>query len=193
MTDQDQSPQKFQMSNFAKEAQKYLNSESFPPVHLWHPEFCGDIDMRINRDGSWDYMGSPISRIEMVKLFSRIIRLDSDGKYYMVTPVEKVGITVVDAPFIAAEMEIEGKGEGQVITFRSNLDEYVKVGKDNPIIVEFDEVSGEPSPYVIMRKNLKALISRPVYYQMAELVVEHEGKYGIWSDHHFYPLGDLSE
>jgi hypothetical protein len=173
----------FRPELFALAAQKAKGDKKLPPVHLWNPEFCGDIDMRINRDGSWDYMGTPISRKRMVKLFSTILRRDDD-QYYLVTPVEKVGIKVVDAPFIVVEIEVEEKQ----ILFRTNLDDYVKVGKENPIRVNINDKTGEPTPYVLVRDRLEALISRSVYYQLADLAVEKDGQYGVWSGGEFFPL-----
>lgn len=173
----------FRPELFALEAEKTSSGKKLPPVHLWNPEFCGDIDMRIRRDGSWDYMGTPINRKRMVKLFSTILRRD-DNDYFLVTPVEKVGIRVDDAPFTVVEMEYQQDN----IIFRTNVDDLIKVGKDHPIHVVIDEKTGEPSPYVRVRDRLDALISRNVYYQLAELAVEHEGAYGVWSGDEFFPL-----
>ncbi|MBT5186579.1 MAG: DUF1285 domain-containing protein [Kordiimonadaceae bacterium] len=173
----------FRPELFAIAAEKAKGDKKLPPVHLWNPDFCGDIDMCINRDGSWDYMGTPISRQRMVKLFSTILRQDKD-QYYLVTPVEKVGIKVVDAPFVAVEMEVEDKQ----ILFRTNLDDYVNVGKENPIRVSINNQTGEPSPYVLVRDRLEALISRNVYYQLVDIAVENNGEYGVWSGGEFFPL-----
>lgn len=176
----------FRPELFALAAKKAPGGKKMPPVHLWNPEFCGDIDMAINRDGSWDYMGSPISRLRMVKLFSTVLRHDEDGKYYLVTPVEKVGIRVEDAPFVAVEMEYDG----EYIMFRTNVDDYVKADQDHPIRVEFDENTGEPSPYVRVRGRLDAKISRSVYYQLADMAKESGGRYGVWSGNIFFPLSE---
>ena len=154
-----------------------------PPVHLWDPEFCGDIDMRIRRDGSWNYMGTPINRKRMVRLFSTILRCD-DEKYYLVTPTEKVGIRVDDAPFVAVEMGVE---EGYIL-FKTNLGDYVRADMDHQIRIVINSETSEPSPYVRVRDNLDALLSRSVYYQLADMVVEHEGIYGVWSGNMFFPL-----
>ncbi len=156
---------------------------NLPPVHLWDPEFCGDIDMRIKRDGSWDYMGTPINRVRMVRLFSTILRCD-DGKYYLVTPTEKVGIKVDDAPFVAVEMGVE---DGYIL-FKTNLGDYLSANIDHPIRIVIDSETGEPSPYVRVRDNLDALLSRSVYYQLADLAVEHKGIYGVWSGNVFFAL-----
>ncbi|MEX1147642.1 MAG: DUF1285 domain-containing protein [Sphingomonadales bacterium] len=160
-----------------------------PPIHKWNPEFCGDIDMRIARDGSWHYMGTPIGRKRMVKLFSTILRHDSDGGFYLVTPVEKVGITVDDAPFVAVEMEVSGSGGDQVIAFRTNVDDHVRVDGDCPLRVEEDSETGEPAPYVLVRDRLEALIARSVFYDLVELAEERDDVLGVWSGGEFFPLG----
>lgn len=181
--DMDNKAAGFRPDLFAKEAENAHSGKGLPPVHLWNPEFCGDIDMRIRRDGSWDYMGTPITRLRMVKLFSTILRRDDDD-YFLVTPVEKVGIKVDDAPFVAVEMDVKG----DQIVFRTNLDDYVKVDDDHPIRVSINAETGEPSPYILVRDNLEALISRSVYYQLAEHVTEQDGKLGILCNGSFYPL-----
>ncbi len=177
----------FRPDIFAHEAQKASGKKGLPPVHLWNPEFCGDIDMHIKRDGSWDYMGSSISRPAMVKLFSTILRYDEDGKYYLVTPVEKVGIRVDDAPFVAVEMRVEGAGKAQILHFRTNVDDVVMLDEAHPLRLEFSG-KGEPSPYILVRDRLEALISRPVYYELANMVEMQDGHYGIWSSGTFFPL-----
>ena len=148
-------------------------SKGMPPVHLWNPDFCGDIDMRIARDGSWFYMGTPIGRPAMVRLFSTIIRRDGDD-YFLVTPVEKVGITVDDAPFVAVSLRVSGQGEAQVLTFVTNVGDEVEAGAEHPLRVELDAQTQEPSPYVHIRANLEALIHRNVFYQLVELAQARE-------------------
>lgn len=177
----------FRPDLFALEAKKASGGKGLPPVHLWNPEFCGDIDMHIKRDGSWDYMGSSISRPAMVRLFSTILRHDDDGKYYLVTPVEKVGIRVDDAPFVAVELRVEGEGQAQILHFRTNVDDVLVMDKDHPLRLEFSS-SGEPSPYILVRDRLEALITRSVYYELAEMVVELDGQYGVWSSGIFFAL-----
>ncbi|WP_372821224.1 DUF1285 domain-containing protein [Pseudomonas parafulva] len=166
--------------------------KGLPPVHLWNPDFCGDIDMRIARDGTWYYLGTPIGRKPMVRLFSTIIRRDGDD-YFLVTPVEKVGIRVDDAPFVAVSLEVEGSGEQQVLRFTSNVEDQVEAGPDHPIRVETDPTTHEPSPYLLMRSNLEALIHRNVFYQLVELavlrVIDGEEWLGVWSGGVFYPIG----
>ncbi|RMF11256.1 MAG: DUF1285 domain-containing protein [Alphaproteobacteria bacterium] len=164
-----------------------------PPVHQWNPEFCGDIDMRIARDGTWYYMGTPIGRKRMVKLFASILRHDEDGKYYLVTPVEKIGITVDDAPFVAVEMEVSGDGRDRTIAFRTNVDDHVILDQDHPLRVETDAQTQEPSPYVRVRDRLDALIARSVFYDLVELAEERDGVLGVWSRGAFFPLGSAGD
>ncbi|MBL4907016.1 MAG: DUF1285 domain-containing protein [Sneathiella sp.] len=176
---------------------KQIKDKKHPPVHLWNPEFCGDLDMRIARDGTWYYLGSPIGRKPLVSLFSSVIRLDDDDKYYLVTPVEKIGIVVDDAPFVAVEMFRKGSGKNQIISFRTHVDDFVIVNKEHPIRMDFDKNTGEPSPYVTVRANLEALIARSVFYDMVEMAeeVELDGvKYfGIWSSGQFFDFGSVDE
>jgi uncharacterized protein len=166
--------------------------KGLPPVHLWNPTFCGDIDMRIARDGTWFYMGTPIGRQAMVKLFSTIIRRDGD-KYVLVTPVEMVGIQVDDAPFVAVSLQAEGEGEAQLLRFTSNVEDEILAGAEHPIRVELDQQTGEPAPYLHVRSNLEALIHRNVFYQLVELAVPREidGQrwLGVWSGGEFFPIG----
>ncbi|HEU0222825.1 MAG TPA: DUF1285 domain-containing protein, partial [Paracoccaceae bacterium] len=122
-----------------------------PPVHLWNPPYCGDLDIRIARDGLWYYLGTPIGRMPLVKLFASILRRDEDGRYYLVTPVEKVGIRVDDAPFVAVDFRRENPGPGQTIAFLTNVEDEATAGPEHPIRVIRDPVTGEPSPYVHVR------------------------------------------
>ncbi|MGE8113020.1 DUF1285 domain-containing protein [Pseudomonas sp. NPDC086566] len=166
--------------------------KGLPPVHLWNPDFCGDIDMRIARDGTWYYLGTPIGRKPMVRLFSTIIRRDGDD-YFLITPVEKVGIRVDDAPFVAVSLEVLGSGEAQVLRFTSNVEDQAEAGPQHPLRVEIDPDTQEPSPYVLMRSNLEALIHRNVFYQLVDLavprVIDGEEWLGVWSHGVFYPIG----
>ena len=158
-----------------------------PPVHLWNPDFCGDLDMRIARDGTWFYLGTPIGRPELVRLFSTILKKE-DGKYYLVTPVEKVGITVDDAPFVAVDFERSGEGRDQVLTFTTNVGDVTVAGPDHPIRVERDAATGEPSPYVHVRAALEALIDRKSFYRLVEIGAHHDGWFGLWSGGVFFPI-----
>ncbi|MEY4697654.1 MAG: hypothetical protein RIT14_2082 [Pseudomonadota bacterium] len=162
-----------------------------PPVHLWNPPFCGDIDMRIARDGTWFHEGTPIGRIGLVKLFSSILKLEG-GKYFLVTPVEKVGIVVEDAPFVAVDFEVTGEGPAQEIRLVTHVGDEVVAGPAHPIRVERDPVTGEPSPYVMIRAGLEALIDRKSFYRLVELgtEAEHDGQgwFGLWSSGMFFPM-----
>jgi len=145
--------------------------KGIPPVEKWNPPFCGDIDMHILRNGKWTYMGSEIKRPAMIKLFSNIIRLDDDGHYYLVTPVEKVRIKVDDVPFVAVSMN-KIKVEGvNCLSFTTNVQDEVTLSKENPIEIVISD-NDEPSPYITIRKNLKALISRSVYYDLINMAEE---------------------
>lgn len=167
-------------------------SKGLPPVHLWNPAFCGDIDMHIARDGTWFYQGTPIGRKPMVRLFSTILRRDGDD-YLLVTPVEKVGIKVDDAPFVAVRLDVQGEGERQVLRFITNVEDEVEAGPEHPLRVVIDPRTQEPSPYVHVRANLEALINRNVFYQLVELAVSRtvDGQrwLGVWSHGEFFPIG----
>ena len=139
-----------------------------PPVHKWNPPFCGDLDMRIARDGTWFYLGTPIGRPGLVKLFSSILKKEG-AQYFLVTPAEKVGITVDDAPFVATDFEVEGEGEGQILTFTTHVGDMAVAGPEHPIRVDRDPETGEPSPYILIRAELEALIDRKSFYRLVEL------------------------
>ncbi|WP_339633499.1 DUF1285 domain-containing protein [uncultured Sneathiella sp.] len=176
---------------------KQIDGQKHPPVHLWNPDFCGDLDMRIARDGTWFYLGSPIGRKPLVKLFSGVIRLDDDDKYYLVTPVEKIGITVDDVPFVAVEMFVEGEGRDRIISFRTNVDDFVIMDEDHPFRLEIDPETKEPSPYVRVRTNLDALINRPVFYDLVNLageeMIDGKARFGFWSSGQFFELGLVND
>ncbi|GAA6199809.1 DUF1285 domain-containing protein [Aquicoccus sp. SU-CL01552] len=169
------------------DAVRASKTRGLPPVHLWNPPFCGDLDIRIARDGSWYYLGSPIGRPALVKLFSSILKKE-DGKYFLVTPVEKVGITVDDAPFVAVDVEAEGDGRDQVLRFTSHVGDEATAGPEHPIRVERDPESGEPAPYVLIRANLEALIDRKSFYRLVDLGAHHDGWFGVWSSGTFFPV-----
>ncbi|MFN0113751.1 MAG: DUF1285 domain-containing protein [Paracoccaceae bacterium] len=162
-----------------------------PPVHLWNPPFCGDIDMEIRRNGTWFYLGTPIGRAPLVRLFSSVLWREGDA-YFLVTPAEKVGIRVEDAPFVAVDVTAEGEGEAQRLSFTTNVDEVVEAGPDHPIWVVRDPATGEPAPYVLVRRNLEALIDRKTFYRMVDLgsVAPHEGAdwFGVRSGGAFFPV-----
>ena len=140
--------------------------KGLPPVERWNPAFCGDLDMEIRADGTWFYLGTPIGRMPLVQLFSTVLRKDADGRTYLVTPVEKVGIRVVDAPFVAVEMNASGKGDGQVITFRTNVGDVVEAGPEHPLRFVDEAETGGLKPYVLVRGRLEALVARPVMYEL---------------------------
>jgi len=172
-------------------------SKGLPPVHLWNPPFCGDLDMRIAGDGTWFYLNSPIGRKPLVRLFSTVLRLDEDGKYYLVTPVEKIGITVDDAPFLAVQMSVEGFGAEQIIRFTTNVGDEFPVDKDHPLRFETEEVNHGLKPYALVRGRLEALINRAVLYDLVALGGEHkvggELHFGVWSSGLFYPMAKAGE
>ena len=169
------------------------NSEGgLPPVHLWNPPLLGDLDMRIARGGDWFYQNSAITRPQLVKLFSSILRYDEDGCYYLVTPVEKWRIEVEDAPFVAVLVDVKGTGDQQVLRFTTNIHNSVDADSNNKIRIEFDSVTKEPKPYIHVRSGLEALISRNVFYDlvgMAEAsLVNGKKVFGVWSAGEFFPL-----
>jgi hypothetical protein len=140
-----------------------------PPVEKWNPPFCGDIDMEIRADGTWFYMGTPIGRQPLVRLFSTVLRKDEDGRTYLVTPVEKVGIRIADAPFVAVEMVGSGTGEEQVLTFRTNVGDVVEAGPDHPLRFEIAGENHQLKPYLHVRGRLEALVSRALMYDLVAL------------------------
>ena len=155
---------------------------------------CGDFDIRIARDGTWFYQGSPIGRKALVKLFASVLRCEADGEYWLVTPVERGRVIVDDAPFTAVELDASGGGSAQVLRFRTNVDDWVEADRDHPIRVSQAPESGGPSPYILVRDRLEALIVRAVYYDLVELGVEDgiagDAAYGVWSGGVFFPLGE---
>jgi len=164
-------------------------SDRPPPVESWTPPYCGDIGMAIGADGTWFYQGSPIGRKPLVKLFSRVLRRDLDGRHFLVTPVEKVDIAVADAPFLAVEMEVAGTGAAQDLIFRTNVDDVVRGGADHLLRFVVEDGSGGLKPYLHVRGRLEALITRAIYYDLVELAVENDaGKLGVWSGGAFFPL-----
>lgn len=143
--------------------------------------------MRIARDGTWFYLGTPIGRFELVKLFSSILKME-DGKYFLVTPVEKVGITVDDAPFVAVDFTATGDGKAQVLRFETHVGDFTEAGADNPIRVVRDPETGEPSPYVHVRAGLEALIDRKSFYRLVDIGAHHDDWFGLWSGGEFFPI-----
>ncbi len=171
--------------------------KGLPPVDQWHPDFCGDIPMEIKADGTWFYMGTPIGRKALVQLFSTVLRKDEDGKTYLVTPVELVGITVEDAHFIAVEMNAHEEGGEQVITMRTNMDDIVEVGPDNPMRFVIVEENNGVKPYVLVRGRLEALLARPVMYELIahgeEIEVDGKLMFAIRSKGAIFPIMPADE
>jgi len=176
---------------------KRTTGSGLPPVDKWNPPFCGDIDMRIAADGNWYYMNSPIGRKPLVQLFSTVLRRDADGKYYLVTPVEKCGIRVDDAPFLAVHMSIVGMGREQTIAFRTNVEDEVTVDAEHPLRFEIERGTDGLKPYVRVRGRLEALVNRPIFYDLvaAGTVERDEGEawYGVWSAGRFWRMSRASE
>ena len=170
-----------------------------PPVHLWNPPFCGDLDMRIATDGTWFYLKTPIGRPALVKLFASVLKREGD-KYFLVTPVEKVGIQVDDAPFLAVEMKVEGGPQGRILHFRTNVDDWVVCDKDHALRFEPEPATGGLKPYLHVRRDLWAKVSRPLFYDLVELGEERDvdGRrmFGIMSSGEFFvmaPADSLKE
>ncbi|MBL4719588.1 MAG: DUF1285 domain-containing protein [Alphaproteobacteria bacterium] len=153
------------------------------------------FDIRIARDGAWYFQGTPINRMKLVKLFSTVLKRDEDGEFWLQTPVERGRIIVDDAPFTAVEVNVTGVGRAQQITFRTNLDDTVTLDDDHPLRVVIDSKTREPSPYILVRDNLDALILRPAFYELVELAEETkiDGALaiGVWSNNVFFPLGAI--
>lgn len=165
-----------------------------PPVHLWNPPLSGEIDIRIKRDGSWQYLGTPITREPLARLFGSILRKEDDGRHYLVTPVEKYAITVEDAPFIGVDVDAVGEGREQILEIETNHGDRAPISADHPLRLDFDPDSGEPAPYVLVRGALEARLDRKSFFRLADLVVEEsrpEGRrWGVWSCGSFFPLAE---
>jgi len=174
-----------------------FEGQSAPPIHLWHPEHICDIDMKIDRNGNWYHEGTQIKRASLARLFSSVMRLEDDGDYFLVTPVEKCRIQVEDVPFQAILMRVEGSGNSQQLVFTSNMAEEAIAGANHPLsfIEETDSKNGSSFiPYIEIRDGLKARVSRNVYYQLMELLAAGEGDnkgwLGVWSDGCFFGLSE---
>ncbi len=181
--------------DIVKAALEYGSGQGFPPVEKWNPPNCGDIGMAIKRDGVWFYQGSPIGRQKMVKLFSRILRRDADGSYFMVTPVEKVPVDVEDAPFLAIEMERRGLGAAQELYFRTNVEDSVLAGSDHPLRFIIHKTTKEPAPYILIRGRLEAKITRAVFYDLVEAGITQKidgtETFGVWSNGTFFAIDEI--
>jgi Uncharacterized protein conserved in bacteria len=177
--------------------QKAGGKPGLPPVEKWDPPFCGDLDMEIRTDGTWFYMGTPIGRQPLVRLFSTVLRKDDDGKTYLVTPVEKVGIRVQDAPFLAVEMNVSERDGGPVLTFRTNVGDVVEAGPDHPLRFVTEGGNRELKPYLLVRGRLEALVSRPVMYDLVErgetVDVEGVAMFAVRSAGKIFPVMPAAE
>ena len=169
------------------------HTRKLPPIDKWNPPDCGDINMRIAVDGTWFYLGTPIGRPALVRLFSTILRREADGRYVLVTPVEKVGLKVDDAPFVAVRVDAEGRGREQRLHFMTNVGDAVVAGPEHLLRVEFRGAAREPRPYLHVRGKLEALVSRAVFYELVGMAEERETRdgreLGVWSDGVFFSLG----
>lgn len=164
-----------------------------PPVHLWNPPFCGDLDMRIARDGTWFYMGTPIGRMPLVKLFSSVLRCDDEDTYFLVTPVEKVGLKVDDVPFVGVELDKITQEDGSdALVLRTNVDDSVVISQDHPLRFHIDTETGGLEPYCLIRGRLEARLARPLLYQLADLgeecSIKGEDWFGVTSCGEFFPM-----
>jgi hypothetical protein len=166
-----------------------------PPVHLWNPPFCGDLDMRIASNGTWFYQKTPIGRLGLLKLFASVIKREGD-KYFLVTPVEKVGITVDDAPFLAVELKVEENAPGSILNFRTNVDDWVAAGPEHALRFEPEPGTGGLKPYLHVRHNLWAKVTRALFYDLVERGEEREigGKamFGVASAGAFFVMAEAS-
>jgi uncharacterized protein len=162
-----------------------------PPVHLWNPPFCGDLDMRIATDGTWYYLKTPIGRPALVKLFASVLKREGE-QYFLVTPVEKVGITVDDAPFMAVELNIEQGEGGRVLHFRTNVDDWVACGPGHALRFEPEPNTGGLKPYLHVRRELWAKVSRALFYDLVDMGEERDldgaAMFGIVSGGEFFPM-----
>jgi uncharacterized protein len=166
-----------------------------PPVHLWNPPFCGDLDMQIASDGTWFYMGTPIGRPALVRLFSTILKRE-DGKHFLVTPVEKVGIRVDDAPFLAVEMRIESDPRGRLLRFRTNVDDWVACEPGHGLRFE-RAADGGLTPYLHVRADLWAKVTRALYYDLVDMgeerMIDGEDMFGVESGGEFFAMADAEQ
>ncbi len=169
--------------------------KGLPPVHLWNPPFCGDLDMRIAGDGTWYYMGTPIGRPALVRLFSTILKREGDN-YFLVTPVEKVGIRVDDAPFLAVEMVQHHDDQGRRLRFRTNVDDWVECDSAHPLRFEAS-AEGGLTPYLLVRADLWAKVTRALYYDLVDMgeerIVDGHQMFGVASGAAFFAMADAEQ
>lgn len=148
-------------------------AKGLPPVERWNPPFCGDLDMRIAADGTWYYLKTPIGRPALVKLFASVLKREDD-KYFLVTPVEKCGIQIEDAPFLAVEMNVEQRASGRVLHFRTNVDDWVACGPEHALRFEPETGTGGLKPYLHVRRDLWAKVTRTLFFDLVELGEERD-------------------
>ena len=179
------------LDGIADHARQQGSTKGPPPVHLWNPPFCGDLDMRIATDGTWFYLKTPIGRPALVKLFASVLKREDD-KYFLVTPVEKCGIQVDDAPFLAVEMRAENGPDGRILNFRTNVDDWVACGREHTLRFEPEPDTGGLKPYLHVRRDLWAKVSRPLFYDLVELGeerdVDGERMFGVASGGEFFAM-----
>ena len=184
------------LDGIASHARKEGGKKGPPPVHLWNPPFCGDLDMRIATDGTWYYLNTPIGRPALVKLFASVLKREGD-KYFLVTPVEKCGIVVDDAPFLAVEMRVEGSGAARVLHFRTNVDDWVACGAGHTLRFEPEPGTGGLKPYLHVRRELWAKVTRALFYDLVELGEEREiaGElmFGVQSGGEFFAMAPADQ
>ena len=189
---QDATPSAASLDGIARAAQRIKGP---PPVHLWNPPFCGDIDMKIAADGTWFYQKTPIGRPALVKLFASVLKREGDS-YFLVTPVEKVGIVVEDAPFLAVEMTVTNAEGGRVLRFRTNVDDWVDAGPGHALRFDEDAANGGLKPMLLVRSDLWAKVTRALFYDLVELGEERDvgGKamFGVVSAGEFFPMAEAS-
>jgi len=177
------------------DAVKTASAKGPPPVHLWDPAYCGEIDMRIAADGTWFYLGTPIGRPALVKLFASILKREGE-RYFLVTPVEKCGIVVDDAPFMAIELQVDDREAGRQLCFRTNVDDWVACGARHPLRFEPETATGGLKPYVHIRRNLWAKVTRAVFYDLVDLGEAREIAgtlmFGVASAGQFYAMAPAS-
>jgi hypothetical protein len=176
-----------------RSVQQHSSAKGLPPLHRWHPELSGDMDLVITRDGQWLYQGAPIAREATVKLFSTILRREDDGHHYLVTPVEKWRIQVEDAPLLAHSLARKGEGAGQVLSLTTNVGEVLEIGPEHPLAVSQYPNSDEPRPVVYVRHGIEARLVTAAFYELADLVEEQhdngETQYGVLSHGKFWKIG----
>ncbi len=187
-------PQDNHLNKLLKQLEESSSEKKLPPVEQWDPDSCGDMDLLIKRDGNWYYQGSPISRKRLVKLFSRVLKKEGED-YFLVTPVEKLGIRVEDVPFLMVRMRLEETEQGSVIVFEDNCDNQVALTSDNPLWINLNSKTGEPSPYINIRGNLNGLIHRNLFYELVDMaeerMIDGEKYLGIVSAGEFFSLGKI--